>query len=382
MKMTTTKKKICFLTTGDITTIATMKRALGMANPLIAMGWEVSMIAMDCEENRKRAAIECVEEVAVHYYQNGSVSAEVAQKTQILKEIRPDYIYYCAFGFRNWIKKSALGFKPQLIIEHSELQSGIPDNKGLKKLMALFIESLSVVYADKLICASKYLQDFYQRKAKQLFKSKMEMLYSAYAFSTEVIDAPKLHLDELTARYAGKKVFIYMGTMTRNYGLFTMLEAFSLARTTHPDIKLLLLGRGRHLEEAKAYVKEKQLENEVEFLGYVPETMLSSYFELADAFISPLNDTVQDWARCPSKIYMYIPFRKPIFTCKIGEPKEIFGDDGYYFDNSQPATLATLITTLTDNGQPAVSLDVAAHSWERRSADFTNWILQKQQVYA
>src|SRR3954470_20540353 len=108
----------------------------------------------------------------------------------------------------------------------------------------------------------------------------MPILYSPYAYSTEVIDAPKLYLDELSAKYKGNTVLIYMGTMTRNYGLFTMLEAVEMAAKKTPDIKLLLLGRGRHLEEAKAYVKEKSLEQYVEFLGYAPETMLSSYFEL------------------------------------------------------------------------------------------------------
>lgn len=36
--------KICFITTGDIKNIATAKRALGLANPLADLGWEVSII--------------------------------------------------------------------------------------------------------------------------------------------------------------------------------------------------------------------------------------------------------------------------------------------------------------------------------------------------
>jgi glycosyltransferase involved in cell wall biosynthesis len=376
------KKKICFLTTGDITTIATMKRALGMANPLSALGWEVSVIAMDCEENRERAGIECGPEVAVHYFKPANMNGEVEQKIMLLKQIRPDYIYFCAFGFRNWIRKSALGFNPQMLIEHSELQSGIPDNKGLKKIMAHFIESLSVVYADKLICASRYLETFYTKKSKQFMRRKMPVLYSPYAYSNEVMDAPRMHLEELQEKYAGKTVLIYMGTMTRNYGLFTMLDAVKEAVKETPDIKLLMLGRGRHLDEAKAYVTANKLDDYIEFLGYAPETMLSSYFELADAFISPLNDTVQDWARCPSKIYMYIPFHKPVFTCNIGEPKEIFGADGYYFDNNHPATLAALITGLVRQELYRVPLDVTAHSWTTRSIEFSNWILQKEAMYA
>ena len=44
-------KSICFVTTGDIKDIATAKRALGLANPLTELGWQVSIIMEDTEEN-------------------------------------------------------------------------------------------------------------------------------------------------------------------------------------------------------------------------------------------------------------------------------------------------------------------------------------------
>ena len=40
-------KSICFVTTGDIKDIATAKRALGLANPLSDLGWQVSIIMED-----------------------------------------------------------------------------------------------------------------------------------------------------------------------------------------------------------------------------------------------------------------------------------------------------------------------------------------------
>jgi glycosyltransferase involved in cell wall biosynthesis len=366
--------KICFITHGDIKSIATMKRALGMANPLQGLGWEVSIIALDSEENRNRIAIECNEKIKIYYYKNCSFKEEVRVKTAMVNDIAPDFIYFCSFSFRNRVLKGKLKSKPKILIEHSELASGIPDNKGLKKYALLLLEYWSVYYADGLLCASRYLEREYQQRAKQLFKKKLPILYSPYAFNNDVIDSPKIRLQELNEHYKNNTVLIYMGTMTRNYGLFTMLQAVELVAKEHPAVKLLLLGRGRHLEEAKTYVQEHQLEKYVEFLGYTPEDELSSYFERADAFISPLNDTVQDWARCPSKIYMYIPFRKPIFTSKIGEPKEIFGDDGLYFDTTKPETLTSLISGLIQGQLEKTDLRIEEHSWDQRSIDFTNWI--------
>jgi len=366
--------KICFITLGDIKSIATMKRALGMANPLQALGWEVSIIALDSEENRSRIAIECNENVEVHYYKECSAKEEVEIKTRLVDQVRPDFVYFCSFSFRNRINKGKLKHKPKILIEHSELASGIPDNKGLKKMALRMLEYYSVVYADGLLCASRYLEREYHKMARQLMKKKLPILYSPYAFNNDVMDAPRVLQQELAERYKGNTVLLYMGTMTRNYGLFTMLKAVEQVAKERPNVKLLLLGRGRHLEEARTYVQQNALEPYVEFKGYTAENELSSYFERADAFISPLNDTVQDWARCPSKIYMYIPFRKPIFTSKIGEPKEIFGDEGHYFDTTQPDTLSKLITALADGRLQKTDINIDEHSWDQRSVDFTNWI--------
>lgn len=366
--------KICFITLGDIKFIATMKRAIGMAGPLLSLGWEISIIAQDSEENRKRIAMECSEAVKVYYYQPGSAGEEVKVKTDLVNQIAPDYVLFCSFSFRNRISKSKLNVKPKILIEHSELPSGIPDNKGIRKLAMLALEYWSVLYADGLLCASKYLCNVYTKRAAQLFRKQLPVLYSPYAFNNDVIASPRIRLKELQDAYAGKTMLIYMGTLTRNYGLFTMLQAMEMVSKERSDVVLMLLGQGRHMAEAKAFVKEKQLDAQVEFLGYAPEEDLSSWFTAADAFISPLNDTVQDWARCPSKIYMYLPFEKPVFTCAIGEPLEIFGQQGYYFNNNAPASLAVLISKLANGRLAPATVNSEAHSWERRAVDFTAWI--------
>lgn len=50
-------KSICFITTGDIKNIATSKRALGLANPLVDLGYDVSILMEDTTENRKRVSL-------------------------------------------------------------------------------------------------------------------------------------------------------------------------------------------------------------------------------------------------------------------------------------------------------------------------------------
>ncbi len=94
-------KKICFVTTGDIKDIATAKRALGLANPLSKLGWKVSILMEDCEENRHRVELECDNSIDVRYFKRGGLRSEQSSKNRFIKEINPDYLYICAFVPRN-----------------------------------------------------------------------------------------------------------------------------------------------------------------------------------------------------------------------------------------------------------------------------------------
>lgn len=86
--------KICFITTGDIKNIATAKRALGMANPLIDLGWDVSILMEDTEENRHRVSMECSDKVKVYYFPHCSAFQEIKAKKQVDKRDRSRlYIY-------------------------------------------------------------------------------------------------------------------------------------------------------------------------------------------------------------------------------------------------------------------------------------------------
>ena len=79
--------KICFITTGDIKNIATAKRALGMANPLVDLGWDVSILMEDTEENHHRVSMECCDNVKVYYFPHCSALQEIKAKNKLIKDI-------------------------------------------------------------------------------------------------------------------------------------------------------------------------------------------------------------------------------------------------------------------------------------------------------
>lgn len=366
------KHHICFVTTGDIGRIATAKRALGMANPLAELGWKVSIIMEDTDENRHRTQMECGDAINMYFFKGGSAKEEIAAKNKIIKDIDPDYIYYCAFVTRNIVGR---GHRAKKLIEHSELQTGIPDMRGLNKIKAYFTEFYSIIFSDGLLLASRYLEKVFEHRCRIMLHPNRKCLYFPYAYPENTLEL--MDIDRSTPKfseYKGRKIITFLGTIIRSYGVFTIIEAVEKVKSLHPEILLIMYGHGHNLEEARQYVKSHKLERWVRLPGFIAEEDISKCFSLTDYFISPMNDTVQDWARCPSKLYMYLPYRKPIITCKIGEPFETLGNAGVYYEPSNSTSLASAITHLLESGVTTLDIDPKKHSWKTRTKEFDKWI--------
>ena len=85
---------------------------------------------------------------------------------------------------------------------------------------------------------------------------------------------------------------------------------------------------------------------------------------------------MQDLARCPSKIYYYIPYGKPVVTCKLGDPYEALGEYGYYYEPEDIEDLAkTLARALkSSKGFQYPEGYIEKHSWCARAVSFINWV--------
>lgn len=365
-------RKITFVTTGDIKNIATAKRALGLANPLVELRWDVSILMENTEENRHRVQMECGEMVKVYYYPHCSMTEERKYKNELIKEINPDFLYICAFVTRNIV---GISHRSKKLVEHSELQSGIPDMRGLRKLFCYIYEYYSIIYSDALLNASVYLQNIFRQRAKRILRGKVPMLYYPYAFNPDVIKVVDIDYTlPKFKRFENKVNFVFLGTVTRNYGVFTILEAVKELIKKEHDFQMLMLGRGRHYDEAKIYVENEGLSDVVYMPGFVEEEEISEYFSIATAFVSPMNDTIQDWARCPSKMYLYIPYKKPIITCKIGEPYEVLKEQGNYYMPGNSAEMYQQMKSIIKEKKTVINIKPEIHSWKTRAEELTEWI--------
>lgn len=355
---------IVFLTTGDVEKIATSKRAFGLAEPLEALGHKVTIIVVDTENNRRRINFEGLD-AAAQYVRAASALQELLQKYKVIWRLKPDLVYLTSFGFRNCVFPNLTPQRTNCCVEHSELLSSIENRSLTQRMVDRFFEFLVVRAFDFHICASKYLEVLYRLKGM----SSSSVVYLPYGYKADLIKPKK--------KKGGPTNFLFMGTITKNYGAFLMLDAVAKLRDEvgSESFTLNIYGSGRDAQRMSHEIQENGLSEMVRLHGFVAEDLLYSALSEADAFISPLYETVQDLARCPSKLFMYLPYQKPVLTSPIGEAKNLFSSDYPFFfrAGSSDALAAKMRLVVQQRGQEYSHnefCDVDSHSWSARAITF------------
>lgn len=362
--------KICFITSKNITSHATLKRAIGMANPLCTLGHEVTICLQEAEDNKE--AMKRCPLAKSYYYQPGSALYERRQKQAFLEQNKFDIVHICGLGVGNSINSKPLK-SSFVIIDHDELESSTHNRPLRRRISQNYLEWWSLFAYDGSVVASKYLESLFVRRLN-LFRKFCPILYLPYGYDSDSLTFDKTNVYSLQAKYPRKKIIVFLGSLLRQYGCFEMLEAFSILAKNRSDFVALICGRGSEEIEAISFVKQNNLEQFIVFKGYIPETEVPTVLYGANILMCPLNDTVTDWARCPSKLLMYMVTKKPIVTCAIGEAREYLGEDGFYYKPSDPESMASAIQTALDTNDWFPKYDSSLHTWQQRVDTWLNWI--------
>lgn len=364
--------KLVFVTTGTIRDLATLKRATGMGPHLLESGHKVTIILMDDAVNRQRIELECPNVETVWFPVGLGAFAERRAKRDMLRRLTPDVVYICGYGVRNAIRSKDI---PGLVVtEHCELGSRTVSQSWRRRMVELWLEYLSIFNSDVLVCASRYLEQLYDRRMKRLRMSRL-IIYLPYAFGSADIatDEQMAKGARRRAQRDGSLSILYMGAIRKNYGAFDILDAAEILMATREDVVFDLIGEGPELTGVKEAIQERELGNVVTCHGYVPDDELPELLASADAFLAPMQDTPQDLARCPSKVFLYLSYRKPIVTCPLGEPRECLGDYGFYYAPGNAEELADAIVRALD-GATGSLVNPELHTWKKRTEEFLDAI--------
>lgn len=342
-----------------------MKRAFGMAPVLVSRGDRVSIAIQDDPDNRAIASRN--HEVEFHWFRPGGVLQERRAKVSLINRTSPDVVFICGLGLRNYLTP-ALAQHPCVLMDYVELESSLAGSPLHRRLMNVLLENRSSKAFSGHVVASRWLEQWL-RKSRQTQQPVFLFPYAAPSG-----DPPTPQQTERFRLSVGfGKAFVYSGGFYRNYEFWTMLHAIKLLRDH--GVKLYLLGRGPEREAGERFVRANGLEANVRFVGYVPDTEYPFWLSAATALLAPLQDTVTDRARCPSKIPLYMTARRPIITCKIGEAYNYLHDQGSYYEPGNAASLASVMLRHWRRPEiAAVDYRIDKVSWERGTLAWRDWL--------
>ena len=343
-----------------------MKRSVGMAPALVARGHIVTLVMHDHPENHLHAAkmpeVECIFVPIL-----GTIS-ERRWKSRFLATRAFDVIVYNSLCWRNAVRKGGLSQTALALMEHCELESSNKGTSLIRRTAQGILEWWSLFAFDGHICASRYLLDLMKWRAF-FFNLRRVIFWSPYAIDDAVLAGTANSAPAVAP--GGSKIIFHVGTVAKNYGCLFMLDGLKILMERRRDWQARFIGKGRDLDTARKKVIESGLQGFVVFDGYVPEDVMRDELARANVFLSHLNDTEQDWARCPSKLYYYMAKGRPIVTSTAGENRVALGDSGFYYRADDPGDFARAVGEALDASpewKPTYSLESV--TWSRRTDEF------------
>lgn len=150
-----------------------------------------------------------------------------------------------------------------------------------------FIVPLSIKNADKIIAVSKNTKEDLIREYN-VNKDKIKVIYNGLDDKYKIID-DKVKLDSVKTKYNLPNDYIlYLGNLEPRKNIVNLIKAYSLYKSKSNNIKLVIAGgKGWLYEDIFSLVKEKKLEKDVIFTGYVDEEDIVALYNAANLFVYP-----------------------------------------------------------------------------------------------
>ncbi|GAA4668281.1 MULTISPECIES: glycosyltransferase family 4 protein [Amycolatopsis] len=100
---------------------------------------------------------------------------------------------------------------------------------------------------------------------------------------------PAAEVSKARAEYApgGEPLLLYFGRLEWEKGVQDLLAALPAIRRDHPGTRLVVAGRGRHLDELVAQARKLRVRRAVHFTGHLPDRELRAALAAADAVVLP-----------------------------------------------------------------------------------------------
>ena len=172
-----------------------------------------------------------------------------------------------------------------------------------------------------------------------------------------------------------ERMILFLGTLEPRKNISTLLEAYSLLRDRRavPHHLVIAGGKGWYYEEIYATVERLGLQDKVIFPGYVPQSELALWYNVADLFVYP--SLYEGFGFPPLEA---MACGTPVVVSNTSSLPEVVGDAGLVVDPLDAHALATAISDLLNDPtryrtfQKASLSRAKRFSWRTTAANTAN----------
>ena len=163
---------------------------------------------------------------------------------------------------------------------------------------------------------------------------------------------------------------MYVGRPNPHKNLNRLVAAFAILKQSHPDLKLVLVGKTDfNFRLLQRYVKKLDI-SDVVFTGFLPDSQVRWLYEHTNAYVFP---SLSEGFGLPALEAMVhgAPVASSNATCL----PEIYGEAALYFDPLDPIDIAKVVSRILDKPEVAKDLgrlgkkQVGKYSWQRMAEE-------------
>lgn len=265
-------------------------------------------------------------------------------KLIIRSEIKIIHIHGASYGsfYRKFsfflIAKYLFNKKVIYHVHGAEYHLFYQKSKGFsKKGINFFINN-----ADCVICLSQKWEDFF----KTIFSPKKVVIVP------NIIDYPD---NSLVKTNTNELKFLFLGKVGQRKGVYDLLDVIHQKRSYYKGKVKLQIGGNGEVELLEKMIKEKDLTEMVEYIGWVSSAEKNRYLNDCDVYILPsYNEGL------PISILEAMSYGKPIISTPVGGIPEIVipGRNGFLVEPGNLKSIDEVITNCVENKSSLVRLGI------------------------
>jgi glycosyltransferase involved in cell wall biosynthesis len=256
-------------------------------------------------------------------------------------------------------------------------------NAGIGKIIQTFsnwskYERKYLQKADLVITVADSLKEIYISQVK-VSPEKVITLPNTPRMSD--FDPANVNAD-IVKKYKSKFVLFYGGSLDELRGIDFILQGVSRLKKEIHNLLFLVAGKENRTFDLQSLVTQYQVEKEVEYVGWVPLSLLSSYVAASDVCLFvPRADNLEINNTIATKIYQYAAMGKPVIVSEARLMKEFVEANrlgfSVHFGNVEEfyQSIINLRSSpeMTEHIKSKAVTITNLYSWERTSMEFLEY---------